>query len=159
MPLGATPKTDAVEIDELCISKRRNLWLWLAVSRYTGQILAVVVGDRSWETLELLWYQVPERYRRCLVYTDRYNVYPSFFAAWQLRLCDKGDGGTCAVEGVNNALRNRCGALVRHSAATLPRSPLWLWRRLFLACHAHNTGGLRRFQRRLKQRVTTQPKH
>jgi hypothetical protein len=31
---------DALEVDELCISKRRNLWLWVAVSRYTGKIVA-----------------------------------------------------------------------------------------------------------------------
>ena len=42
-------KRDALELDELCISKKRNLWLWtlrppsvaVAVSRYTGQLLAL----------------------------------------------------------------------------------------------------------------------
>jgi hypothetical protein len=38
------PKQDAVEMDELCISQKRNLWLWTAVSRYTGQILGYVIG-------------------------------------------------------------------------------------------------------------------
>ncbi len=46
-------------MDELCVSKRRNLWLWTAVSRYTGQLLAFVIGDRTWDNLARLWQKVP----------------------------------------------------------------------------------------------------
>src|SRR5262249_39600121 len=42
-----TPTRDAIEIDELCVSKKRNLWLWTAVSRQSSQFLAVEIGDRS----------------------------------------------------------------------------------------------------------------
>jgi hypothetical protein len=55
-------------MDELCISRQRNLWLWTAVSRYTGQVLAYLVGDRSWSCLQSLWQRVPGAYRRRLVY-------------------------------------------------------------------------------------------
>jgi IS1 family transposase len=61
-----------VELDELCISKRRNLWLWTAVSRYTGQILAFVIGDRKWSNLSRLWNRVPKAWQHRLVYTDGY---------------------------------------------------------------------------------------
>ena len=138
-----------MEIDELCINKRENLWLWTAVSRYTGQILAFVIGSRAWEHLERLWSRVPRPWRRRLVYTDGYEAYGAFFPTWQYRLCQKGDGGTCTVEGVNTSLRHRCGALVRRSlsrcrdASTLERSVGW-------AVRAHNAGWRRRWHRRLK---------
>jgi IS1 family transposase len=143
-------KSDALEIDELCISKKHNQWLWLAVSRYTGQIVAATVGRRDWNALERLWYALPERWRRRLVYTDGYSVYTWFFWAWQHRVCAKGDGGTNTVEGVNNALRQRCGALVRRSRASLARSTGWLWRRLCLLFVAHNQRGQYRLDRRRK---------
>ncbi len=136
---------DALEIDELCISKKRNLWLWLAVSRYTGQIVAATIGGRDWNALELLWYALPLRWRRRLVYTDGYTLYAWFFSAWQHRPCDKSesgtDGSTNTVEGVNNALRQRSGTLVRRSRASLARDSAWLWRRLCLLFHAHNQRG------------------
>jgi hypothetical protein len=64
------PKGDAIEIDELCVRKKGSLWLWIARSRKTGQVLAAVLGDRSWAMLERLWSRVPLSYRRKLVYTD-----------------------------------------------------------------------------------------
>jgi IS1 family transposase len=143
-------KQDALEIDELCVSKKHNQWLWLAVSRYTGQIVAATVGGRDWEALERLWYALSEHWRRRLVYTDGYSVYAWFFSTWQHRPCDKGDGGTNTVEGVNNALRQRSGTLVRRSRATLARNSAWLWRRLCLLFHAHNHRGLYRLDRRRK---------
>jgi len=141
---------DALEIDELCISKKCNRWLWLAVSRYTGQIVAAAIGGRDWDALERLWYALPQRWRRRLVYTDGFSLYAWFFSAWQHRPCAKGEGGTNTVEGVNNALRQRSGILVRRSRATLARDPAWLWRRLCLLFHAHNQRGQYRLERRIK---------
>ncbi len=85
-PLLATlirKRFDAVEVDEICVSKARNLWLWGASSRYTGQILAFALGDRSLATLERLWAQMPDEHRYRLVYTDGYVVYREFFSTWQ----------------------------------------------------------------------------
>jgi insertion element IS1 protein InsB len=141
-------RADALEIDEVCISWRQGLWLWVASSRYTGQIVAIAVGDRSLETLSLLWSRIPHRWRKRLVYTDGYKVYPAFFAPWQHRPCKKGDGGTNTAEGVNNSLRHRCSPLVRRSAA-LNRSLRWLLARLLLVVEAHNKNGQKRLQRRI----------
>ena len=74
-------------MDELCISKKRNLWLWTAVSRYSGQVLAFVLGERKWDNLAKLWQQVPQAWQRCLVYTDGYGAYGAFFSSWQHRVC------------------------------------------------------------------------
>jgi Transposase and inactivated derivatives, IS1 family len=139
----------------MCVSRRRNLWLWVASSRYTGQILAFALGDRSLDTLEELWERVPDPWRKRLVYSDGYAVYAAFFSAWQHRPCRKGDGGTCTAEGVNNALRHRCGALVRRCCSR-PRCPLWWHRRLLLSCHAHNQHARMRWQ---KQTRLTQSRH
>jgi IS1 family transposase len=75
-----------VEMDELCLSKGRHLWLWTlrppvvdgAVSRYSGQILAFVIGDRTWDNLARLWRVLPQSWRRRLMYTDGYNAYAAF---------------------------------------------------------------------------------
>ncbi len=90
-------------MDELCISWRQNLWLWTAVSRYTGQVLAWFVGSRSWDCLEDLWVRMPLAWKHRLIYTDGYGAYFAFFSAWQHRVCEKFDSGTATVEGVNHA--------------------------------------------------------
>jgi IS1 family transposase len=144
-------------LDELCISKKRNLWLWTAVSRYSGQILAFVLGDRTWDNVARLWQKVPQAYRRRFVYTDGYGAYGAFFSSWhdtkgvsvQHRLCQKFDGGTCTVEGVNHSLRHRCGALVRRTSARC-RSLELLIKRLNITVAAHNRAGQRRLKRRAK---------
>ena len=150
-------KQDAVEMDELCISKKRNLWLWTAVSRYTGHLLAFVIGDRTWDNVARLWQKLPQAWRRRLVYTDGYGAYASFFSAWQHRVCDKFDGGTTTVEGVNHALRHRCGALVRRTSARC-RSQELLNKRIGITAEAHNRAGHQRFKRRLKRQHATQKK-
>ena len=136
-------------MDELCISKRRNLWLWTAVSRYTGQILAWLVGSREWHHLERLWRMVPEPWRKRLVYSDGYGAYSAFFSSWQHRPCEKGDGGTATVEGVNTSLRHRCGPLVRRACGRRQDNG-WLANRIGCAVVAHNRGGQRRLNRRFR---------
>ena len=69
-------------MDELCISKKRNLWLWTAVSRYSGQVLAFVLGNRKGDTVARLWQKVPAAWQRRLVYTDGYGTYGTFFSSW-----------------------------------------------------------------------------
>ena len=130
-------------------TKKNKVWLWLAVFRYTGQILSAALGPRRFETLERLYYGLPAQYRYRLVYTDGYVVYAQFFCGWQHRLCAKGDEGTCTVEGVNNSLRHRCPYLARRSWS-LPRSSGWLWARLLLVFNAHNQAGWKRLRRRTK---------
>jgi IS1 family transposase len=133
-------------MDELCISRRQNLWLWTAVSRYSGQILACVLGDRGWDRVAELYALLPPVYQRRLVYTDGYGAYADFFSAWQHRECPKFDGGTCTVEGVNNSLRHRCSFLVRRHSG--PRCGTGLRSRLSFALGAHNRACQDRWVRR-----------
>jgi IS1 family transposase len=134
-------------MDELCVSWRRNIWLWTAVSRYTGQVLAYRLGDRGWGNVERLYASLPPAYRRRLVYTDGYGAYAAFFSAWQHRPCEKFDGGTCTAEGVNTSLRHRCSFLVRrHCGPRHLRASLE--GRLAFAVRAHNAACKDRWERR-----------
>ncbi len=135
-------------MDELCISKKRNLWLWTAVSRYTGQILAYLLGDRTWKHVEKLHVLLPPRYQRRRVYTDGYEAYAAFFWPSQHRVCQKFDGGTSVVEGVNTSLRHRCSFLVRRHSGRRDQ-PTSIEGRLSFAVRAHNAACHKRWARRL----------
>lgn len=137
--------TDAVEFDEICVSFRHQVWLWTAVSRYSGQILAFVIADRSWATLGQLRALLPAAWKRRATYADRYGAYNALPASRHTP-CQKFDGGTCTVEGVNNALRHRCGALVRRTSAKCRRRE-WLERRVVIAAIAHNIAAKKRYQK------------
>jgi insertion element IS1 protein InsB len=130
---------DSLEIDELVVRYRRKRhyrYLWVAVSRLTRQVLAFVVGNRSWQSLRTLWSRVPPTYRRKLVYTDGYEVYAAFFRPWQHRPSPKGRGRTNVAEGLNNKWRNRLAGLVRRTVGT--RCAVDLVRRLRLVFDQHN---------------------
>ena len=47
-------KTNILELDEMCINFKKNLWLWTAVSRTTKKLVGFLVGDRSSESFEKL---------------------------------------------------------------------------------------------------------
>jgi IS1 family transposase len=97
-----------------------------AVSRYTGQVLTYVLGDRSWKHVEKLVALLPPRYQRRTVYTDGYEANGAFFWPSRHRQCQKFDGGTSGAEGVNTSLRHRCSFLVRRQCgprARCPRTP------------------------------------
>jgi insertion element IS1 protein InsB len=144
-------------MDELCVSKKHNLWLYTAVSRYSGQILAYLLSDHTWVNVKILRKMLPKEWRSRLVYTDGYGGYPEHIPVSQHRLCKKFDGGTCTVEGVNNSLRHRCGALVRRSSG--PRvaqgldkksqrsvATVSLSRRVAFAVMGHNKAAKKRYE-------------
>jgi len=134
-------------LDELCVSFRHQVWLWTAVSRYSGQILAYVIADRSFATLGALRALLPDGWKRRATYADRYGAYDALPPSRHTP-CRKFDGGTCTVEGVNNSLRHRCGALVRRTSAKC-RSQDWLNRRVAVAAEAHNCAAKKRYQKRI----------
>jgi insertion element IS1 protein InsB len=153
---------DAVEMDEICISKKQNLWLYTAVSRYSGQILAYLLSDRTYKNVKTMLKSLPKAWVRRLKYTDGYQGYAKYISACLHRSCKRFDGGTCTVEGVNNSLRHRCSFLVRRSSG--PRvaqgqdkrpqrsvALLSLSRRLTFAIIAHNRAAKKRYEARLKK--------
>jgi IS1 family transposase len=109
----------------------------------------LVLGDRTWDNVARLWSKVPKAWQRRLVYTDGYGAYAAFLSPWQHQVCQKFDGGTSTVEGVNHLLRHRCGALVRRTGARC-RDQSLLEKRIHLSAEAHNLAGERRLKRRTK---------
>lgn len=141
-------KGDALELDELVIRfrfKRRYLYLWIAVSRLTRQVIGFWIGDRSFKSLWALWFSLPAPYRRKLVYTDFYEAYAKLFRAWQHRPRGKGSGQTCLVEGLNNKWRNRVSGLVRKTVCV--QSLTDLENRLWMVIHQHNLLCLKRLEK------------
>jgi IS1 family transposase len=143
----------------LCIRKKGSLWLWMARSRKTGQIIAAIIGDRSRAMLEELWAMVPDSYRKKLVYTDDYAVYRSFFSAWQHRITDKTDGRTSRMEGINTLFRARVSGLVRKCCGVCA----WInervddvWQRFLIVCHEHNERCKRRWRDEQEPITSTQ---
>ncbi len=111
---------EIIEIDELSVRKLggkrgKSLWLWIARSRKSGQVLAWTWGNRGAACLRRLWQKVPQSYKRKLVYTDGYVVYAQFFWPWQHRVTNKTDGRTSRVEALNTLWRARASGLVRRS--------------------------------------------
>jgi hypothetical protein len=63
-----------VEADELWsfVAKKANKqWMWIAMDKQTRQILAFPIGDRSHESTQQLWANLPAVYRaQATFYTD-----------------------------------------------------------------------------------------
>ena len=64
---------DNIELDEIWTfvrRKKQQVWVWIALSYQSRQVLAIVVGDRSAKTCQKLWQRIPEAYRQLMVFTD-----------------------------------------------------------------------------------------
>ena len=160
---------DAVEMDEICVSKKQNLWLYTAVSRYSSQILAYNLSDRTYKNVKTMLKSLPKAWSRRLKYTDGYQGYAKYISACLHRSCKKFDGGTCTAEGVNNSLRHRCPFLVRRSSGPRVHSSgprvaqaedkksqrsvalPSLSRRVLFAIVAHNAAAKKRYEARLRK--------
>ena len=127
--------------------RRRYLYLWIMVCRVSRQVIAFFLGNRSFHSLQELWWRVPRAYRKKLIYTDLYEVYAQFFAAWQHRPSPKGSGRTSVIEGLNNKWRNRVSGLVRRTVCIAPAAKADLERRLLLVFVQHNRQCRRRLER------------
>ena len=135
-------------MDELVVrfgKKRQFLYLWTAVCRLSRQGIAYYLGERSFESLQALWWRVPGAYGKKLIYTDLYAVYAQFFGAWQHRPSEKGSGRTSVIEGLNNKWRNRVSGLVRKTVCVQHVPDLE--RRLGLVFSQHNEQCRHRLER------------
>ena len=54
--------------------KANKLWVWIALSRVTGRILALAVGSRSAKTLKKLWDKI-KHLKLFAVHADDYPAY------------------------------------------------------------------------------------
>jgi IS1 family transposase/transposase-like protein len=105
---------DVLEVDEVWSfvqSKAQKRWLWTAICRRTGQIVAFVVGDRSQESCLRLYNKLPEDYKSCHSFSDFWKAYQLFPEPHQQ--VDKSQGQTALIESWNTRLRQRLSRYVR----------------------------------------------
>lgn len=108
-----------LELDELWSDvgrKSQPIWLWIAFTRHSRQVVAYALGDRTATTARQLWERLPARYRRALAYTDGWEPDAAVIPAHHHRACPKRDGQTAHVERWNNTVRQR---LARYTRKTL----------------------------------------
>lgn len=117
--LPAQP-TDLLELDEVWsfVGKRhQKRWIWTALCRRTRQIVAYVIGDRSEETCQKLWSQIPEAYRHCFCFSDFWRAYQAVLPIDQHQAVGKGSGETSHMERWYNTLRQRVARFTRRTLA------------------------------------------
>jgi insertion element IS1 protein InsB len=73
------------EVDEMWsfVGKRANRqWIWIAMDAKTRQVIAFHVGDRSRNSAQALWANIPVAYReQAKFHTDQYEVYKGVIPA------------------------------------------------------------------------------
>lgn len=144
-----------IELDELCLRQSPALWVWVAVSRLTRQVLGFVFGDRTDAMLALAWSDLAPEYRDKPVYTDHWGAYERFFPAAQHQACDKGSGMSSIVEGLNTKWRQRQSGLVRRSCGVHPKIEDDLFERFLLLVDTHNSQCAQRWRRQQSQVIAT----
>jgi insertion element IS1 protein InsB len=105
------------ELDELWsfVGKKANRqWVWIAMEASTRQVIAFHVGDRSQDSAEQLWANLPAVYReQAIFYTDQYTVCKGVIPPAQHCAISKLARKTNHVERFNCTLRQRVSRLVR----------------------------------------------
>ncbi|RYG67992.1 IS1 family transposase [bacterium] len=107
---------DVLELDELWSfvgSKKKAVWLWIALCRRTRQVVAWHFGSRGASTCRALWNKIPDSYRRAFCFSDFWEAYQRVIPEEQHQACGKEEGQTNHVERFNLTLRQRIGRLTR----------------------------------------------
>ena len=120
-PTAVTLHWLEAEADEMWsfVGKKANKqWLWIARDTKTRQVIAFHVGDRSRNSAERLWANIPAVYReQATFYTDQYDAYKGVIPAAQHKAITKKARKTNHIERFNNTLRQRVSRLVRDTLA------------------------------------------
>jgi IS1 family transposase len=107
---------DVLEYDEawsFVLAKVNKRWLWTVLCRRTRQIIAFVIGDRSEETCQQLWNQVPIQYRGCISYSDFWEAYQLVLPQETHHAVGKDSGQVSHMEPWYCTLRQRQARYVR----------------------------------------------
>jgi len=136
-PDPSQPEATTLELDELwsfVAHKARVAWIWIALCRYTRQVVAYVIGDRSQATCRRLWEAIPVAYRSGHCFTDFWRAYQAVIPEAQHSAVGKETGETAHVERWNNTLRQRLARFVRN---TLSFSKSWAMHEVCLRLFLH----------------------
>ena len=111
-------ENEVLELDELWSfvgSKKRAIYLWVALCRRTRQVVAWHFGDRSAACCRMLWNKIPRAYKNAFCFSDLWDAYQKVLPREQHQACGKEQGETNHVERFNGVLRGRIGRLVRRT--------------------------------------------
>src|SRR5215467_10361313 len=132
-----------VEADEMWsfVAKKANKqWVWIAMDTQTRQIIAFHVGDRSHESAQQLWANLPAVYReQAMCYTDQYAVYTGIIPAAQHKAITKHARKTNHIERFNNTMRQRVSRLVRDTLAFSKKLANHIGAIKYFICHYNLT--------------------
>lgn len=109
-----------LELDELwsfVFRKAVKVWVWIALSRKTREIVAYACGDRSENTCRVLWERLPSAYKKAIVFSDYWEAYQAVIPGEQHYPVGKETGETAHVERWNNTLRQHLARFVRKTLA------------------------------------------
>jgi len=136
-PDPSLPEASTLELDELWSfvrKKTKTAWIWIALCRWTRQVVAYVIGDRSEASCRRLWEAIPAAYRSGHCYSDFWRAYQAVIPEEQHSAVGKETGETAHVERWNNTLRQRLARFVRK---TLSFSKSWLMHEACLKLFLH----------------------
>ena len=132
-----------VEADEMWSfvkQKANKQWVWVAMDKQTRQIMAFHVGDRSHDSAQQLWANLPAVYReQATFYTDQYAVYTGVIPAAQHKAITKQARKTNHIERFNNTLRQRVSRLVRDTLAFSKKVANHIGAITYFICHYNLT--------------------
>ena len=132
-----------VEADEMWSfvkQKANKQWVWIAMDKQTRQIIAFHVGDRSHDSAQQLWANLPAIYReQAMFYTDQYAVYSGVIPAAQHKAITKHARKTNHIERFNNTLRQRVSRLVRDTLAFSKKLANHIGAIKYFICHYNLT--------------------
>jgi IS1 family transposase/transposase-like protein len=109
-------QTPVLELDELwsfVYCKAIKVWVWIALSRETREVVAYACGNRSETTCQVLWERVPPTYRQATCYSDFWQAYQMVIPSEQHHAVGKETGETAHIERWNNTLRQHLARFVR----------------------------------------------
>ena len=109
-------EAEADEMWSFVQKKANKQWIWIAMDATSRHIIAFHVGDRSRESGQELWANIPQVYQeQATFHTDQYAVYQGVIPAAQHRAITKHARKTNHIERFNNTLRQRVSRLVRET--------------------------------------------
>src|SRR5256885_14856292 len=120
--------------------KANKQWVWIAMDKQTRQIIAFHVGDRSHDSAQQLWANLPAVYREpATFYTDQYAVYTGIIPATQHKAITKHARKTNHIERFNNTMRQRVSRLVRDTLAFSKKLANHIGAIKYFICHYNLT--------------------
>jgi insertion element IS1 protein InsB len=116
--------------------KANKQWIWLAMDAKSRQIIAFHVGDRSRDSAQALWANIPEVYQHhARFHTDQYEVYKGVIPAERHTAITKKARKTNHLERFNNTLRQRVARLVRETLSFSKKLANHIGAIRFFICH------------------------